>query len=66
MQQHNKINAVVKMDTIFMNSENGKASEPHVLMLKLTDELHLRRGEKKCFFIKPQYLLHMEKHKNII
>ena len=41
------------MDTIFMNSENGKASEPHVLMLKLTDELHLRRGEKKCFFIKP-------------
>ena len=41
------------MNTIFMNSENSKASEPHVLMLKLTDELHLRRGEKKCCFIKP-------------
>ena len=29
-----------------MNSENNKTSEPHVLMLKLTDKLDLRRGEK--------------------
>ena len=29
-----------------MNSENSKASEPHVLILKLTDKLDLRRGEK--------------------
>ena len=34
------------MDTIFMNSENSKTSEPHVLILKLTDKLSLRRGEK--------------------
>ena len=34
------------MDTIFMNSENSKISEPHVLILKLTDKLDLRRGEK--------------------
>ena len=34
------------MDTIFMSSENSKTSEPHVLMLKLTDKLDLRRGEK--------------------
>ena len=34
------------MDTIFMNSENSKASEPHILILKLTDKLDLRRGEK--------------------
>ena len=34
------------MDTIFMNSENRKTSEPHVLILKLTDKLDLRRGEK--------------------
>ena len=33
------------MDTIFMNSENSKTSE-HVLMIKLTDKLDLRRGEK--------------------
>ena len=29
-----------------MNSENGKTSEPHILMLKLTDKLDLRWGEK--------------------
>ena len=34
------------MDTIFMNSENSKTSEPHVLIRKLTDKLDLRRGEK--------------------
>ena len=30
------------MDTIFMNSENSKTSEPHTLKLKLTDKLDLR------------------------
>ena len=34
------------MDTVFMNSENSKTSEPNVLILKLTDKLDLRRGEK--------------------
>ena len=34
------------MDTIFMNSENSKTSEYHVLVLKLTDKLDLRRGQK--------------------
>ena len=34
-----------KMDTIFMNSENNKTSDPHVLIRKLTDKLDLRRGE---------------------
>ena len=34
------------MGTVFMNSENSKTSEPHVLILKLTDKLDLRRGEK--------------------
>ena len=29
-----------------MNSENSKTSEPHVLILKLTDEFDLRRGER--------------------
>ena len=38
------------MDTIFRNSENSKTSEPHVLLLNLTDKLDLRRGEKS--FIK--------------
>ena len=34
------------MDTIFMNSENSKTSEPYVLILKLTDKVDLRTGEK--------------------
>ena len=34
------------MDTIFMNSENSKTSEYHVLVLKLTDKLDLRRGQE--------------------
>ena len=34
------------MDAMFMNSENSKTYEPHVLMFKLTDKLDLRRGEK--------------------
>ena len=34
------------MDTIFMNSENSKRSEPHKLKLKLTDKLDLRLDKK--------------------
>ena len=34
------------MDTIFMNSENSKTPKPHVLVLKLTNKLDLRIGEK--------------------
>ena len=34
------------MDTIFMNSENSRTSEYHVLLLKLTDKLDLKRGQK--------------------
>ena len=34
------------MHTIFMNSENNRTSEYHVLQLKLTDKLDLRRVQK--------------------
>ena len=34
------------MDATFMNSENSRTSEYHVLVLKLTDKLDLRRGQK--------------------
>ena len=34
------------MDTIFMNSENSKTPNPHVLVLKLTNKLDLRMGKK--------------------
>ena len=35
-----------KMDTIFMNSENSRTFEYHVLVLKLTDKSDLRIGQK--------------------
>ena len=34
------------MDTIFMNSENSRTSEYHVLLLKLVDKLVPGRGQK--------------------
>ena len=34
------------MDTIFMNSENSRTPEYHVLVLKLTNKLDLRKGQK--------------------
>ena len=40
------------MDTIFINSENSKTSNPHVLLLKLTDKLDLRRGKKDYRVVK--------------
>ena len=40
-----KLHLIIKMDTIFTNSENSKTSEPYILILNLTDKLDLRRGE---------------------
>ena len=34
------------MDTIFMNSKNSTTSKPHILILKLTNKIDLRLGEK--------------------
>ena len=34
------------MYTMFMNSKNSQTSKPHVLVLKFTDKLDLRGGEK--------------------
>ena len=39
------------MDTVFMNSENSKASEPHVLILKLTNKSDLRIIALSCLSI---------------
>ena len=35
-----------KMNTIFMNSENSETSDPHRLLLNLTDKIDLRRKDK--------------------
>ena len=34
------------MNTIFINSENSKTSDPHRLLLNLTDKIDLRRKDK--------------------
>ena len=49
------------METIFMNIENSKTSEPHVFKLDLTDKLNLKNA-KRHGFTQFKYLLHLEKH----
>ena len=39
------------MDAIHMNSVNSKTSEPHVLILRLTDRLDFKRVEKSIAFL---------------
>ena len=39
------------MDTIFINTENGKNSDYHVLLRNLTNKIDLR-SEKNCCIIK--------------
>ena len=34
------------MDTIFMNSENGKISDPLRLLLKLSDKINFKKSDK--------------------
>ena len=34
------------MDTIFINSENSKTSDPHRLLLNLSDKINLKRSDK--------------------
>ena len=37
------------MCTIFMNSEKSKTSDPHRLLLNLSDEINLKRSDKYVF-----------------
>ena len=43
------------MNTIYINSENSKTSDPRRLLLKLMDKIDLRRKNK-----------YIEKYKNVI
>ena len=38
------------METIFMNNENSKTSEPHIFRLNLTDKLDLKVPERNMAF----------------
>ena len=54
------------MDTIFMNSENSKTSKSHVLILKLSDKLDLRRGKKSIALSNLSIYYTWKKNKNLI
>ena len=41
------------MDTIFMNSENSKISDPHRLLLNLSDKINLKRSDKCVALLNP-------------
>ena len=34
------------MDTIFMNSKSSKTSDPHRILLNLSDKINLKRSDK--------------------
>ena len=40
----------ILIDNTFINSENCKTSKLHVLVLKITDNIHLRRGEISIYY----------------
>ena len=42
-----KLHSIIKMDTTFMNSKNSQTSKSHVLIIKFTDKLDLRRDENR-------------------
>ena len=49
MQQYNEFNKLIKQSeyyTIFMSSENCRASDPHRLLLNLLDKINLKRSDK--------------------
>ena len=37
------------MDTIFMNTEKSKTSEPHIFELDLTDKVNMKNPKKHGF-----------------
>ena len=54
------------MNTIFMNSENSKISNPHRLLLKLTDKIDLRRKGKYIALSNLVLIIHGQILKNTI
>ena len=39
-----------RMDTIFMNSEKSKTSDPHRLLLNLSDKIYLKKVIKMLLY----------------
>ena len=52
------------MDTVFMNSGNSKTSDLHSILLNLSDEINLKRSDKKCCSIKSYHILWENRRKS--
>ena len=57
----NLIQLSYKKDTIFMNSENSKTSDPHRILLNLTDKINLKRNDKYVALLNSQYMKEYKK-----
>ena len=53
------------MDTIFMNSRNSKTSDPHRVLLNLSDEIDLKRSDKYVLSNLSIYYKWKKQYKNI-
>ena len=53
------------MNTTFMNSKNSKTSNSYRLLLKLTDKINLKRGDKYVA-LSIKHLLYMTQYKKVI
>ena len=54
------------METILMNSEIRKTSDPHRLILILIDKINLKRSDKYVALSNLNLLLYMEKYEKVI
>ena len=52
------------MNTMFLNSKNSKTSDPHKLLLNLTEKIDLRRKDK-YIIISNLSIYYMEKYKQV-
>ena len=48
------------MDAIFMNSENSKTSDPHRLLLNLTDKINLKKVTNMLLYQALAFTIHVQ------
>ena len=53
-----------RMDTIFMNSEKSKTSDPHRLLLNLSDKIYLKKSDKNVALLDLSIYYTRKKYKN--
>ena len=61
----NSIKVQYSMDTILMNSENSKASDPYKLLLDYSEKNNLTEKSQMCCFIESQHKIAIKNTKTI-